>query len=65
MKNFADNCGACGREYSSADLRPVKLAGFPNLKICAICSNLMTVIENYAEAAELISTAFNSAPDKP
>lgn len=36
----AENCGACGREFTSADLTPVKLGNLNwNLKLCKTCLN--------------------------
>lgn len=62
MKAFADNCGACGKEVFSTELKAVKLGSMSSeIRICAACLTYATIIEEYKTAAELITTAF--APD--
>lgn len=60
MIDFADNCGACGREYFSTELTPIKLGDYSlsRIKICASCLSYADVAEDYKSAAEIISTTF-------
>lgn len=53
---FADNCGACGEEYLSTQLIPVKLGNtvLSRVRICLGCLVQSDIYQNYKEAAEAI-----------
>lgn len=61
MKEYADNCQACGLEYLSTELSPIKLGGvvIRNLQICANCRAFADTAEDFKEAAEIISSTFS------
>lgn len=52
----ADNCQACGQEFLSTELIPVKLGSYyvPRIRICLGCLVQGDIYEDYREAAELI-----------
>lgn len=55
-KVYADNCQACGVEYLSTDLTPVKL-GYTHMmriKICKKCMSVSDPAEDLVEAASII-----------
>lgn len=60
MKEYADNCQACGLEVLSTELTPIKLGGimFANLKICDNCRAFANANEDFKIAAEIISSTF-------
>jgi len=60
MKEYADNCQACGLEYLSTELSPIKLGGavIRDLQICANCRAFADAAEDFKEAAEIISSTF-------
>ncbi len=54
---YADNCQACGAEYLSSELIPVKLGevSLSRIRICLGCLAMdNNVFEDYRHAAELI-----------
>lgn len=60
MRTFADNCGACGKEYLSTELTPIKFGSYSlsRIRICVSCLTYANIAEDYKNAAELISMAF-------
>lgn len=61
MRIIADNCGACGGEFSSNELTKISLGSyFCDLHICNSCLNVKKIAEDFCEAAELISTSFEN-----
>ena len=61
MKEYADNCQACGLEYLSTELTPIKLSGvvFERLRICANCKEFANEVQDFKVAAEIISSTFS------
>lgn len=60
MRVYSDNCGVCGREFASTELTKTSLGGYLcNLQICASCSAIKKIAEDFREAAELISKSFS------
>lgn len=54
---YADNCGACGNEFFSSELIPIKLGSYDlGVKICIEClSEDPDIHQQYKEAADLIA----------
>ena len=61
MKEYADNCQACGTEYLSTELTPIKLSGvvFERLRICSGCKSFANEFQDFKVAAEIISSTFS------
>lgn len=53
---YADNCGACGKEFLSTDLIPVKIGSqiLSRIKVCQACLGHCDPIQDYIEAAEIL-----------
>lgn len=62
---YADNCGACGKEFTSIELVPVKLGSFAfsRIKICVGCLvEAPEICKDYEDAVELIRQMNNKLP---
>lgn len=53
---YADNCGACGTEYLSYELIPIKIGSYSlNVKVCLNClTEDSDTYQQYKSAAEII-----------
>jgi hypothetical protein len=55
---FPDNCGACGEEYLSSELTPIKLGNISvtRIKICIGCmADNKDVVQDLVDVAEILS----------
>lgn len=55
-RSAADNCGACGKEFPTWELTPIKLGStsISNIKICKSCLDNSDAHADLRDAAEIM-----------
>lgn len=62
MRRIADNCGSCGEEVITNELKPIKLGSsylFNSIRICAECLKYCNPKQDFKDATELLISYLN------